>query len=103
MRQICITNNIAPKLKGSGALEYQLWVDASGSLYVKFKENSDAGTFSHLGFSVAEYVALRNDTKSIEQPIGFDLEGARRPSMNNNDGAFLKAVLCHLLDEGVSK
>lgn len=99
MKQIHITNDIAPKLGGSGTLTYQLWVDGSGSLYVQFKENSNGGTFSPLLFPVAKYAQQPNSAQSIGKPVGLDLAGkTERTSTNNNDGAFLKAVLLHLLD-----
>ena len=45
----------------------------------------------------------RNSTKSIDKPVGYDLvSDTERAGKNNNDGAFLKAVLCHLLDGGAS-
>jgi len=99
LKQIHLTNNEAPKFEGSGKLKYQLWVDSSGRLYVRIEENAATGTFTPLLFSVVEYADQRNSTKSINKPVGLDLNGAlRRESENNNDGAFLKAVLRHLLD-----
>ena len=100
MKQIHLTNNQAPKVKGAGFLKYKLWVDDSGSFYVQIEDNAAAGTFSKLRFSVAEYAPQRKSTKSIGNPIGLDLETGKKISGgNNDDGAFLKAVLCHLLDE----
>ena len=88
----------APKLEGNGNIKYHLWVDGKGNLYVQFDENDETGTFSRLLFSVAEYASERDKTNSIGQPNGFDLtKKAREISSNRNDGAFLKAVLRHLL------
>lgn len=97
MKQIHISNNEAPKCGGSGTLKYQLWVNDEGSLYAEITENSDGGTFSPLLFPVSKYAPARH--KSINKPRGLDLTtGAERKSANNDDGAFLKAVLHHLLD-----
>jgi hypothetical protein len=101
MRQIQITNNAAPKLRGNGALKYRLWADGSERLYVQVEKNAAAGTFSPLLYPVARYEHLRKSRRSIGKPVGFDFAiGAERSSDNNNDGAFVKAVLCHLLDGG---
>ena len=99
MKLIHITNNEALKLGGAGAIKYQLWVDSGGSLYVQVEENAAVGTFSPLLFPVAKYAPERNSAQSIGYPVGLDLAGkAERASANNNDGAFLKAALRHLLD-----
>lgn len=103
MKQIHITNDEAPKLGGAGTVKYQLWVDGSGSLYVRVEENAAAGTFSALLFPVAKYAPERNSAQSIGHPVGLELAGkAERASANNNDGAFLKAVMHHLLDDRIS-
>lgn len=82
-------------------LEYHLWVDNGGSFYVQITKNSDGGTFSPWLFSVAEYASNRKGT--IDKPFGLDqTNGGERKSGNNNDGGFLKALLCHLLDGDVS-
>lgn len=99
MQQIHIINNEAPKLEGTGKLKYQLWADSSGSLYVQIEENVAAGTFSPLLFPVVKYALERGSVKAIGQPVGIDLvKKTERVSSNSNDGAFLKAVLRHLLD-----
>lgn len=99
MRQIYITNNNAPKIGGEGTLTYQLWIDDGGSLYVQITNNSDTGTFSPWCFSVTKYASDRNQTKSLKKPVGYDVESdTERTGVNTNDGAFLRAVLCHLLD-----
>ena len=98
MKQIQTAIAEAPKLEGSGKLKYQLWVDGEGNLYVQIEDNAAAGT--ELLFSVSEYSSVRNKTESIGQPVGYDLvKNMQRASANTNDGAFLKAVLRHLLPE----
>lgn len=65
-------------------------------------ENTESGTFSPLRFPVAEYASRRNSTGSLGQLSGFDADGKKQEGNNNNDAAFLRAVLKHLLDGEVS-
>lgn len=102
MRQIHITNNEAPKLAGSGALTYQLWVHGDGGLYVQIVKNTESGTFSPWRFPVVKYASRRNSTGSLGQLFGFDADEKEQEGNNNNDDAFLRAVLKHLLDDEVS-
>ena len=98
MKQIQSAIAEAPKLEGSGKLKYLIWVDGEGNLYVQIEENAAAGTFSEMLFPVAKYASVRKNAESIGQPVGYDLaKSEQRVSANTNDGAFLKAVLCHLL------
>ncbi len=90
----------AQKLQGSGVLDYRLWVDSEGNLYVQITENAASGTCSELLFSVKQYAGSRCAGDAIEDLEGFDLARKEiRPSANRNDGAFLKAVLQDLLPE----
>lgn len=100
MKQVQSAIEEAPKIEGSGKLKYRLWVDSEGNLYVQIEDNPAAGTFSELLFSVPKYASVRNKPGSIGQPVGYDLaKNGERTSANTNDGAFLKAVLRHLLPE----
>jgi len=100
MKQIQSAIAEAPKLEGSGKLKYLIWVDGEGNLYVQIEDNAAAGTFSEMLFPVSKYASVRKNTESIGQPVGYDLaKSEQRVSANTNDGAFLKAVLCHLLPE----
>jgi hypothetical protein len=82
----------------AGNIEYLLWVDGNGELYVQFDKNNNSGKFSKLLFSVSKYASQRNSTASIGFPDGFDLnKNCSTTSENTNDGGFLKTVLCHLL------
>lgn len=92
----------APKQRGGGHILYELLVDEHGELFVKFKDNEieteRPGTFSAVCFPVRRYADKRNTDEDIGHPTGID-EVSREevtPSDNNN-GAFLKAVLRHLL------
>lgn len=102
-RQIHITNNRAPKLRGDGPLTYELWVDDGGGLYVLITENEQAGRITPLLYPVTKYAHQRNGEQSLGEPVGYDLaSGEQRVSRNDTDSGFLKAVLCHLLDGGAS-
>lgn len=99
MRQIHITNNEAPKIGGGGTLEYQLWVDDAGSLYVQITKNSDGGSFPQCRFLVAKYAKGRNSS-GLGQLVGLGLDGKEKEVGDNNGDGFLRAVLRHILDGG---
>lgn len=98
MKQIQSVISEAPKLEGQGNVKYQLWLNDCGVLYVQIIGNDGSGTFSDLLFSASQYASVRNSKASIGFPNGYDLiNNCPKTSENENDGAFLKAVLCHLL------
>jgi len=100
MKKISDFVGCALKLNGDGDIQYCLWVDSNGGLYVQLELNEKAGTFSDLLFSVSKYHAIRNSDTSLGKPEGYDIEAkAFRNSRNENDSAFLKAALRHLLPE----
>lgn len=88
----------ASKIK-SGKIEYCLWTDVNGALYVQILRNiirtSKPGTHSNLLFRVTDYL---NVETSPTQMLGFNPETyGKEYSKDNNDFAFLKAVIKHLL------
>ncbi|ENA1892780.1 hypothetical protein ABF602_001658 [Aeromonas salmonicida] len=92
----------APKIKGDGNIEYYLWIDDLGALYVQMFEKhintTTPGTFDSLLFPVAQYIINRcsDDKMSVSQ--GYHIStGEVECIQNNNTSAFLKAVLRHLL------
>lgn len=92
----------APKLHGSGHILYELLVDEHGELFVKFKvneiETKSPGSFSAVCFPVRKYADKRNTEENIGHPTGIDeTSGEEVTPSGNNNGAFLKAVLRHLL------
>jgi hypothetical protein len=101
MRLIHITNNEAPKIGGVGTLEYQLWVDDGGILYVQITKNSDGGTFPRCRFLAAKYAPKRN-SNDLGPLVGVDLNGKEQKVGDNDGDGFLRAVLRHLLDGGAS-
>jgi hypothetical protein len=87
----------AKKVSENGSLAYQLWVDGDGKLYARIVKNDQSGMFTDLLYSVEEYAFLRNSVRSIS-PEGYSFSNMKeKTSGNNNDGGFLKAVLCDLL------
>jgi hypothetical protein len=101
MRQIHITNNVAQKIGGVGTLEYQLWVDADAGFYAQITKNSDGGSFPKCRFSVVRYASGRN-SNSLGRLVGLDLNGNEQVVGDKDGDGFLRAVLRHLLDGGVS-
>ena len=91
----------APKLSKTGSIKYCLWVDEIGSLYVQMIENEDSGTFSNHLFSVSKYQSERRSTKALGSLEAFNIGNNTFEKVDdNNNGAFLKAVLIHLLPSG---
>jgi hypothetical protein len=99
MQQIHITNNEAPKIGGVGTLQYQLWVDDGGSLYVQITKNSDGGTFPRCRFPVVKY-ALGRNSNDLGSLVGVELNGKEQKVGDNDGDGFLRAVLRHLLGGG---
>lgn len=93
----------APKRQGEGHIEYLLWVDPDGGLYVQLADNAAAGTFGRLLYSVSEYAGDRKRTTAFGNLTGYDHitseKSEKRVSANSNDAGFLKAVLCDLLPD----
>jgi hypothetical protein len=88
----------APKLNGRGFISYRVWVDKAAKQYIQLSSNTQTGTFSEILFSVQHYASVCHTSRSIGFPKGysFDCDGLIE-SKNNNDGAFIKAALRHLL------
>ena len=101
MKKIEDCDFIAPKLSKTGSIKYRLWLDASGLLYVQIIENDASGTFSKYLFSVSKYQAERNSTKPLGSLEVYNTETEMNEIVDdNNNGAFLKAILVHLLPSG---
>jgi hypothetical protein len=92
---------IASKLK-TGSLEYCLWTDANGALYVQIVRNrtntQKPGTHSKLLFRVSAYLNDRYLENELPVIRGINPETFREEtSENNDDSGFIKAILRHLL------
>ena len=88
---------IAPKIK-SGEVEYCLWTDNDGALYVQIIRNivdaTKAGTHSNLLFRVSEYLGREESFQKMHgyNPVTF----VEETSKDNNDAGFVKAILKQL-------
>lgn len=88
----------APKLSESGEIEFTLWVDEAGSLYVQMLGNAASGTFTDHVASVAKYASLRKSKDSLGAIDVVNPEtGSTHCARDNNNSAFLKAILQYLL------
>lgn len=91
----------AKKISGVGCIVYELWVNFRGDLFVKLIDNelntSRPGTHSAVFYSVGQFADRRDSTESIGNPVGIDEMGVVQTRSDNNNGAFLKAVLRDLL------
>ena len=88
----------AKKIEGHGDIEYCLWNDAQGEQYIQFIDNQNSGTCSNLLFSVSKYEDKRFQHAALGELKGYDVKtGKSALAEDNNNGAFLKAVLRNLL------
>ncbi len=101
MKKINSFTGKAKKKNGDGHIFYELWVNDNGIIFVKFianKVHTDRpGTHSDIFYSVKDYADKRDSNDSIGNPVGVDETGVVVTPSDNNNGAFLKAVLCDLL------
>jgi hypothetical protein len=91
----------ATKKSGDGHILYELWVNDHGDFFVKMVDNhvqiDRPGTHSEIFYSVKDYACKRDSRDNIGHPTGIDEAGKTVTPSDNNNGAFLKAVLCDLL------
>ena len=92
----------AKKIRDPGHIKYKLWFDENNGLYVQMEKNEGDGSFSKLAFSVAKSAPIRHSTKIEKGLVGYDVitgieeRIADGGGEDNNNGAFLKAVLKNL-------
>ncbi len=92
----------APKISGDGEIEYALWVDSTGSLYVQIVGNNiitpTPGTFDSTLFQVSRYISQRCSSGAMSVSEGYDINSKKMVTIDNcNSSAFLKAILRHLI------
>jgi len=104
MKKIGTETHNAPKLSGTGDIKYLLWIDAVGGVYIQIVGNDASGTFSKYLFSVSKYQSERANTKALGNLEAYNIERKEAEIVeDNNNGAFLKAILRSLLPEGDAK
>lgn len=91
---------VAPKIK-TGSLQYCLWTDDDGALYVQIVRNltetMTPGTHPKLLFRVADYLNDRNIGDASRKMHGINPETFSDEISRDNDTAgFLKTILNHL-------
>lgn len=81
----------APKLSGTGAVYYSIWVDTNGVEYVKVEKVVGGSGVGNGTFSSDVY---RVDAIATSSEItGYDLSsGAARVTQDNNMSGFLRAI-----------
>lgn len=91
------SEGLALKIKGYEDVEYCLWNDDQSELYIQSIDNLNTGTYSKLLFSVSKYKDKRFQHAALGKLNGYDVETDKLAIANdNNNGAFLKAVLRNL-------
>ena len=91
---------VAPKIK-PGSLEYCLWTDDDGALYVQIVRNltetMSPGTHPKLLFRISDFLNDRNTGDTSRSILGVNPETfSEETSKNNDDAGFIKAILKHL-------
>ena len=88
----------ARKVSGIGEVEYCLWVDDLGRLYVELVNNEESGTYTPLVYRIADYVDSYKNEAALKIKKTYNAEtGKIVGSDNSNDAGFLKAALLDLL------
>ena len=104
MKQIGKETHTALKLSGTGDIKYILWIDAIGDVYIQIVDNDASGTFSKYLFSVSKYQAQRASSTALGNLEAYNIESQETEIVeDNNNGAFLKAILRSLLPERGAK
>lgn len=89
----------AQKVSGTGEIKYTLWVNNQGDLFIQLIDNDESGTYSQNAFSVSQYQSSRSSDRKLGKLEGYNINTDAKSSVDdNNNGAFLKAALIHLLD-----
>jgi len=104
MKKIGTETHTAPKLSGTGDIEYFLWIDAVGGVYIQIVGNDASGTFSNYLFSVSKYQSERTSAKALGNLEAYNIERKESEIVeDNNNSAFLKAILRNILPEREAK
>ncbi|PSU69819.1 hypothetical protein C9J22_13150 [Photobacterium phosphoreum] len=86
----------ADKLSNSGVIEYSLWIDKFGELYIQLMRNDfkteSPGTFSDCFFSIN---ANSNKKLSRDNICGVDVNLNKKVIGNVNTSFFLQAAINH--------
>lgn len=99
MKKIESYIGVAQKVSGTGEIKYSLWVNKSGSLFIQLIDNDASGTFSNHVFSIQQYESIRHSIEKFVNLEAYDVKNGKKiKADDNNNGAFLKAALIHLLD-----
>ncbi len=90
---------VAKKVSGLGSVSYDLWVDGAGDLFIQIVGNERSGTYTNHAFSVREYGPVRDEERALGSMNARSIKSGELIVVEgNNNGAFLKAALQHLMD-----
>ncbi|TSA38004.1 MAG: hypothetical protein D4R63_11950 [Methylococcaceae bacterium] len=102
MKRIESYTGLVPKLKGSGTLEYALWINDSGKLFIQIlkniiKDSDKPGTHTKFFIRVSDYIDDRYSSKKYTSIKGINQKSKQNEEVtNNNNNSFIKAILRHL-------
>lgn len=98
MKKLENFEGVATKLQRGGTIRYAAWVDDNGALYVQMLDNEQAGTFSNHAIPVASYASVRHSESKVGEMVAYSFESKQFEVIaDNNNGAFIKAILRDLL------
>ena len=81
-------------------IDYSLWVDTHGKLYIRLDHNTGTGSYSNALYPVSDYADRRHGDEEIKDLRGYKQDGNKlfgRPYPC--DPGFFKAALRHLLPD----
>lgn len=106
MKQLENHTGSAPKIGGGGNLEYALWVDEYGVLFIQILKNvietTKPGTHTKLLLRASDYLDERYDTGDYASIWGINPATLQNEEeTDNNNSGFIKAILRHLFPKGL--
>ncbi len=105
MKKIENYSGSARKLNGVGTVEYALWVDEAGVLFIQILKiivpgTDTPGEHTKLLIRASDYLDKRFDS-TVDKPIsGLNLKtGEYKTEKNNNNKTFINAILQQMFPE----
>jgi len=97
----------APKLR-EGSLEYALWIDENGALFIQILRNiietTKPGTHTKLLLRVSDYLDERHTKGNYSSILGINPETFEKEiETDSNNGRFIKAILRHLFPKNANE
>ena len=100
MKQIEGYNGHTRNLSETEWIDYSLWVDTHGKLYIRLDHYTGTGSHSKAHYPVSDYADRRHGDDEIKHLRGYNQDGIKLISRpDSNDPGFFKAALRDLLPD----